>query len=394
MIGPINAVLRATDSVRYTDYIFMEESPGKSESNDSARMHKASGRTVRMRAFTAIDLIGVLKLISLIAAAVIPNVIRRIDRAVWERETQDLNTLAQGLVQAIKTDRRVPALSGIATVIANYRNLAVNQVTNTPRRLRRVIQVDPNLTIGSVTALSTDYVQSNTGPTTRPVNTRLLFLSTIALPEVSTISDSFATIWETPEGGKPSSWAGKADDLKIQRLELGGLFHKLRLHNIDSVNGWYTFDTNSPSAVASFTSLTVYILDGTAVNLYMTNSNFLQLREILTQDESFVYQRGHWARDLTTPQMDSSSGPVVDIAAQFLAAGLPPQPENGATPQGALESFYNYMVDYIIWSNGDPAHGIPNWQGGGLNSGPSFPYFKVLNAAQVQLDGVTFDLIK
>src|SRR5205814_210582 len=117
------------------------------------------------RAFTAIELVAVLTIIALLAAAVIPQVIRRIDRAAWDRETQDLTVLAQGLVQAIKTQRQIPATNGMVTAISNYRNLAPNQVTTNPRHFNRVILVDPLFNVAANNLQTSAYVQSNTGPT-------------------------------------------------------------------------------------------------------------------------------------------------------------------------------------------------------------------------------------
>ena len=347
-------------------------------------------------AFTAIELVGVLSIIALLASALVPQVIKRIDRAAWEREGQDLNTMAEGLVQAIKTDRRIPSAISIIPVIASYRNLAPNQVATNPRRFNRVLLVDPLCNVAGNNLQITSYLQSNVGPGAPPSNIRLLFLSTLAQPALpGNGSINFNQVWDTPEGSVPASLGSRrADDLRIQRLDLGSLFHRLRLHNIDVNPGWYTFDGNAPNNVAPFgNSLTFYVLDGTAVNLYAGDPSTLQFRDILTEDRSFVYQNGHWSPDLTTPQLSANLGQFGNTVAQFLSAGWN-DPEAGARPQAAIETFYNYMVDYIVWSRGDPAHGIPSWQGARTTSAPQYPYFKLLNDAQLELDSVTGYLIK
>ena len=84
-----------------------------------------------------------------------------------------------------------------------------------------------------------------------PAMNWLLMLSTIARPPLSTITDSFTNIWNTPEGGKPASWTGRAEDLRIQRLELGKSFYKLYLLNLDPTNSAsYTFEITAPSSVS------------------------------------------------------------------------------------------------------------------------------------------------
>src|SRR6185436_16473724 len=95
--------------------------------------------------FTAIELIGVLAVLAMLAAAVVPNVIRKIDRATLERERADLSVMANGLVQSIKREKQVPASNtvAVAAAIAKYCDIASIQITNTPRRLSRLILVDP-----------------------------------------------------------------------------------------------------------------------------------------------------------------------------------------------------------------------------------------------------------
>jgi type II secretory pathway pseudopilin PulG len=328
-----------------------------------------------------IELIGVLAIIAILAVAVMGSIIRRVDRAYVNREIAELDTIGEAFVQSCLRNKRIPSTNGNdwATNVAKEIAMPASRITTTARATQRVFLMDPP------SLASSGYTQTGAGTVTFQTNARALVASTLTAGSI--LSGSFNSLWNSTDN----------DDVHIKRLDLGSLFHKVRLLNIDSANGWYSFDANAASFVPGNSSnVTVYVLDGTAVNLYMTNSSWLQLRVILGEDDGFIYQRGRWSRDLSAPQLDPSIGPYGDLVSAFLNAGLPPDPANGATPQGTIESFYNYMVNYIIWSNGDPdpAHGITNWQGGGLSSGPSYPYFKVLNASQVQLNQVSNDLIK
>jgi prepilin-type N-terminal cleavage/methylation domain-containing protein len=361
---------------------------------DGPRSGRRTGFPRGAAGFTLIEFIGVLAVIAIIACAVVASVIRRIDQATRDRETQDLSTLAQGLVQATKVDKRIPAVTGIPAVIANYRGLALSQVTTNARRFGRVIVVKSDISGNDLQ--STAYVQSNTVPTTRPTSVRVMFLSTLAQPALPSVSSSdFDSIWNTPEGVVPSA-LGTRDvyDLKIQRLDFANRFHRVHLQNKDVNPALYTFNTNSYSTVPIGSIRTVYVLEESALNLYGSATN-LQLREILIEDNSFVYQNGSWSRDLTSPKITATLGTFGNTVAQFLNATWY-EPENGARPQAAIETLYNYMLAYIIWSRGDPdpAHGIPPWQGAGDNTAPQFPYFKRLNDAQAELDSVTGNLIK
>ena len=348
-----------------------------------------SGFSLRpsQRAFSAVELTGVLAIMAILAAAIIPNVLRRIDRATWERETGDINAMANGLVRTILNDKQVPATTNIPVAVAKYLDLSVSQVTNTPRGFSRMFLVDPNLKINGT---GLPYTQGNGGSATAPTNARVLILSTIAQPSVSSISDSFANIWNTPSGGKPSTWTGKQDDLCIQRVELGGLFHKLYLLNVDTnYNGYYALQTNTPSYVApGGASITIYVLDGTALGLYAGGvSTNLQIRALLMQDESYVYQDNRWTRDLSEGQLNETLGEYGTWVQKFLNQTPPPYPDNHATPQAVIDQFYTYLWAYWVW-------GSANFEG--INDGTTTtqdPLFRVVGDAQVELNNFSNNLI-
>ncbi|HXJ61163.1 MAG TPA: hypothetical protein VNU68_31340 [Verrucomicrobiae bacterium] len=332
----------------------------RTSSEKAVLLQRANSRQLQdARAFTVIELTGVLAIIALLAAAVIPNIIRRIDRAAWQRETSDLSAMADGLVKSVLIEKRIPATNQLPAAIATYRNLSLNQVTTTPRGFQRAFLVDPNASINGNDLRSSPFVQTNGVWANPPANARVMILGSIAKPALSTITDSFNDIWNTPEGGKPASWTGQADDLRIQRLELGKSFYKLYLLNLDPTNGYYTFETNALSSVPlAGGQLTAYVLAGTSVNLYRgtTNGTTLQLRVIMNSDQSFVYLNNRWTRDLSSNDpgtlADGSFGDWVD---QFLNCGGPgpPYPDSWASPQAVVDQFYTYLWAYSVWAEKD-----------------------------------------
>jgi type II secretory pathway pseudopilin PulG len=332
----------------------------RTKSPEVALLKRADYRQLQnARAFTIIELTGVLTILALLAAAVIPNVLRRIDRAAWQRETSDLSTMANGLVQYVLTEKRIPATNQIPAAIATYRNLALNQVTTTPRGFQRAFLVDPNASINGNDLRSSPYVQSNSGWTNPPAKARVLMLSTIAQPPLSTITDSFTNIWNTPEGGKPASWTGKAEDLRIQRLELGKSFYKLFLLNLDPTNAAsYTFEINAPSSVSpagGTNQLTAYVLEGTSLSLYKAGTD-LQMRVTIDGDQSFVYLNNTWSRDLSSSDSGIlDPGSFGDWVDQFLKCGGPgpTYPDNWATPQSVVDQLYTYLWAYSVWAESD-----------------------------------------
>jgi type II secretory pathway pseudopilin PulG len=340
------------------------------------------------RAFTVIELTGVLAILALLAAAVIPNIIRRIDRAAWQRETSDLSAMADGLVKSVRIEKRIPATNQIAAAIATYRNLSLNQVTTTPRGFQRAFLVDPNANVNGNDLRSSPFVQSNSGWTDPPTTARVMILATIARPGLSTLTDSFNAIWDTPEGGKPASWTGQAEDLRIQRLELGKSFYKLYLLNLDPTNnGSYTFETNALSSVSmAGGQLTSYVLDGTTVKLYRGTN--LQLRVIMNSDQSFVYLNNRWTKDLSSNDPgDLDPGSFGDWVDQFLNCGGPgpPYPDNWATPQAIVDQLYTYLWAYAVWADN-------SFQGIGGTTVQN-PLYRVAYDAKVSLDEFSNNLI-
>src|SRR2546422_516037 len=170
---------------------------------------KSTGRGVRVQGFTAIELTGVLAVLAILAATVIPNVIRRIDFATWQRETSDLKVMANGLVRTILLDKAVYNQAGLPAAAAKYLDLSLSQVTTNSRGFSRVFLVDPSLNINGVSASGLPYPQGNSGSTNRPGNPRMMIVSTLARALPTALSSinaaNFANIWTTPDGVVPSA---------------------------------------------------------------------------------------------------------------------------------------------------------------------------------------------
>src|SRR5205823_4391806 len=95
-----------------------------------------------------------------------------------------------------------------------------------------------------------------------PVSPRLMILSSISAPlPASVVSGvglssgayAFNNIWDSTEGTVPAgwTWAGKGDDLKVQRLNLDDLFIQLSLNNANTNTspGKYSIEGVGPNTV-------------------------------------------------------------------------------------------------------------------------------------------------
>jgi len=341
-------------------------------------------RACRIRCFTAIELIGVLAVIALLATALMPNVIRRIDRAAWEREKADLQTMADSFTASILHNKSIPDYSGISSAIAKEMSLSLSAITTTPRRWTRAFIVDRNLSINNSNVLP--YNQTNTGSLTPPSNARVIIVSTLAgkLPVASTnnlFDTDFKAIWDCPEGAQPatpsiSGWP-KGEDVLIKKIDLGPLFYQLVLINHDqpvpppqfSIEGTIT---NVPPGGLGWNS---YYLDTSLVGLLDT-AGAIQVHYLLKRSIGFVFESGAWRGQIEGGQTHDDQTAIDFFNHAFIFLQQPTSPSgtnNGATPFSAMLAVYTFMFDYTLWADECPH--FDNHQ----NSGNSIPEYKMLN---------------
>src|ERR1043165_8905807 len=141
-------------------------------------------RSASERAFSLIELIGVLAVIAILAAVAVPSLIRQMDRIAGEQESAALKSFGDALQQGIMRKRYVPNATDWATNIAAELGVDVaNVLTNQARRQPRFFLIDPAWTIGTTVA-GQSYTQTSAGSTNRPTSPRMMLVSSIgrALP--------------------------------------------------------------------------------------------------------------------------------------------------------------------------------------------------------------------
>jgi hypothetical protein len=341
-------------------------------------------------------MIGVLTIVALLAAFIIPTVIRRIDQAAWTKETADLQTIADGLQQSILRNKVVPDYNGIPATVATELALPVNAITNTPRNYARAFLVDPDLRINGAVL---PYTQTATNILVQPVNARLMIVSSLArgLPVVSGIPSAaaFADIWNAGENAKPSTWtnwAGSGEDLRIKRINLEPLFHRLVLVNRDT-NGAARFSidsTNSLVVPPGPAGCQAYYLDGSVLGMH-TPTGVPLTKHLLKRDISFVFERDQW-RGWIGPgdPLYTTSDAFVREALEFLGADWNTKAKGGSSQTGVLVAMYVFMFDYALW-----AEECPNFSRHGLGNTLQVPEYTILDAlAKNQAGGILYDASK
>jgi type II secretory pathway pseudopilin PulG len=341
-----------------------------------------------------IESIAVLAVLAILAAVLVPPVIRRVDRAAWTVETANLNTIADALTQSIIRTKTIPTFTNWSSAVASQMSLPVSAIDTNARRYARAFLIDPDLNINGA---GLPYTQTTNG-SAKPINARVMILSSLAqaLPIASgapTATD-FNNIWNAAENTVPagtpfSGWTGTGDDLRIKKLNLEPLFHQLILFNHDPPNADPTRD--APFSIDRGSTMTVssgppgrnrYYLESS--DLWLFDSNFnLRTRYLLERNISFVFESGAWRGQIQGGETfsDTSGQTASDflrLATAFYSAPTSANALNaGASPSSVLVTMYTFMFDYVFWATQCPNFG---WHGVDVNNFPTqLPEYKMLN---------------
>src|SRR2546427_440438 len=205
------------------------------------------------RAFTLIEMIGVLAVIAILMVVLVPALLRQMDRMAGEQEKASLKSIGDALQQSVLRNRYIPSGSDWATNAAIELGVNVFNVTTNARTWPRLFLIDPALQVGAngaglpYTQNSTGSVVTAGGAITAPVSPRVLILSCIAgalpagLASGIASSNDFNALWNWNDAGGAlpasstwSGWPGASDDLQVQRLNLSPLFVHLLLNTYSS----------------------------------------------------------------------------------------------------------------------------------------------------------------
>ncbi|MEM7541863.1 MAG: type II secretion system protein [Pseudomonadota bacterium] len=245
--------------------------------------------------FSLIELIGVLAIMAILASAIAPRVLDDIKRTRQDKETQQLDVLRDHLQTYILDNKAVPnlAVAQWTSAIASMASVPVSKVEFNERNFRRGYFVDPRFLTSTDTPFS-GFTQQG-GLSNPPVSPRIMLVSDLTgnAPNPPTTTAEFNAIWDQTAGAS----IVESSDVKISRLNLRGVFHRVILTNEQSAQTSFRLEDGSlngiPAAGAGGDGVvTRYVINNTQISLYADPFPGGALDEVFIADDdkNFAYQ--------------------------------------------------------------------------------------------------------
>lgn len=345
---------------------------------------KTERSNVRAGGFSLIEMIGVMAIMAISIAMLLPVLTQGTDSALASQETALMQSFSTALQLNIQRNHVIPNVTNWVSIVATELGMNSNAVALTSRGQQRWLLVDSN---GFSNFPPLPYVETSSGitnPFANGVVPRFILISSLGANLPTVVSNSypletdFMALWTNQPGNVPNTlpwinptWPGHPTDLTIQRLDLAYIFAHLVLNNLDPTNASYSINGSTTLNLGPYGStsntLNAYFLTATVLNLYMANTN-LEASQVLNHDSSWVYSGGVWrnqpapaptATNSTSGTSGSGGGTVTvggcvdngcgDCCHQFNWQRFCTNsynPWSGCNPNNVCNDFTNYMCIY------------------------------------------------
>lgn len=244
--------------------------------------------------FTLIEMIGVMAVIAILASAIAPSIVDMAVKAKAEKEAISLKSLGDSLHQSILQTKSIPlaATANWVNAIAQENNLPSSKIEFNHANFRRGYYIDPNFLTASASSFSGYPAQ---GLSTAPVSPRIMLVSNLNAnaPSAPTTSAAFSAIWDQTA----SASLLESQSIKIVRLNLRSIFHRIIFNNDSATQSSYAFESNSQQALAAGITER-HVLDSTKISLYTHPYpvGALDLVALTNSDDSFRYDGSAWSQ--------------------------------------------------------------------------------------------------
>lgn len=266
------------------------------------------------RAFTLIEMIGVIAILAMLAGILTPSLAWRADRANAEREERQLRIIADGLVRSVRATQSIPGPSTWIAQVMAQTGMSSNEVVHvnpaTPG-IPRVYLIDPAFSPATSPTSDPLWTQPADGASV-VAHARLLILSSrragLALPVSSGRAASagqFNQIWDwspnaasrQPPFGWPAAWAGNGQYLHVARLNLIPEFHRVTFSNLQHPSAAPRIQFGAAPPVAlHLAAVHAWYLQGTSLHLLKDpeSGGDVDLSHTLVGSMNFLYEDHRW----------------------------------------------------------------------------------------------------
>src|ERR1051325_1061887 len=133
------------------------------------------------KAFSLIEMLGVVAIIAVLASVLLPSVVRQVDRANYTKETSNLSAFAEAISRSVTRTRTVPAGTNLAAAIAAEATLPLIQVVSNSLGVVRGFIMDPGISLPRGGVSGVPYNQTTTVVLSNaPSNVRAIIVSSVS----------------------------------------------------------------------------------------------------------------------------------------------------------------------------------------------------------------------
>lgn len=300
--------------------------------------------------FTLLEIMGVLAVILILSSMSFPVLFGKMVREQRLEETKNLKKLSETYLECVVADFELPSNASWASILGDDLGWHVDKVNRNQGGWPRRLLIDPLMRLGNLELGDPNYIQSNYG-SPRPDNLRLVLVSSLTGDLPASDDQIPFDIWF--DGDSQSILAAsdlgsemRPDDLMVQPIFLGHLFHRLILSNLDNDPAPFTINDAPLTHIPGNNLLDSYYLEHSKLSLCLSDGT-VQLETTIQDADSFIYQNGRWNRQFhfMNQQVDQLASKVN----AFLASKR--QGKFSVEPRDVITEFHSFLLNYSLWAS-------------------------------------------
>jgi type II secretory pathway pseudopilin PulG len=337
--------------------------------------------------WSIIELVGVMAVATILAAALVPLLVRKYDQDARDLERKSMSEMADAFQLFVLKYRKIPDHTTVFDNIGLFWGRPKWIVQTNDRGNLRYFLIDASIRLGTNFTKTNPlpFTQDFRGSTNKPIRPRVMIIGSLGpkLPDGCGIASGyintnlFELLWNLPLNTLPpgsvwDNWRGVGEDLMIKKIDMTSWFDPItftsttnygigrfqvdNITNLVHVTNYALLKhavTNSPRPFVMN-----YYLHGTMVRFVNTNNyaNVVKTQavEIVQAPCGYLYENNVWRVDLpgfgiprrgliTAEDIEYAAGKFLSSVA-FLDSNMP--------PSKMIISMSNYMRAYVGWSQG------------------------------------------